>query len=107
MAGARVYFLHNVLHNWPDDAVVRIFTQLREAMKPRYSRILAAEAILPGMDCSPRKAEMDWWMMAIHAGCQRTEKQFQGLCERAGLRFIQSWMPAGPGDGVIEIDLLD
>ncbi|KAK3324858.1 O-methyltransferase [Apodospora peruviana] len=104
--GAKMYFLHHVLHNWPDEGVVRILSNIREAMTPGYSRILIAESVLPDRDCPPWKAEMDWWMMAIHAGSQRTAGQFRTLCEKAGLQFLKYWGPPGDGDGIIEVGFL-
>ncbi|KAK9772983.1 putative O-methyltransferase domain-containing protein [Seiridium cardinale] len=100
--GARAYFLHHVLHNWSDDSVIKILTAIRGAMKPVYSRILINESVLPDRDCPAWKAEMDWWMMAIHAGSQRTESHFRTLCEKSGLVFCRYWAPPGGGDGIIE-----
>ena len=36
--GARTYYLRNILHDWPDERCRDILRQLKDAMKPQYSR---------------------------------------------------------------------
>lgn len=50
-----------------------------------------------------RKAEMDWCMMAIHCGSQRTVSHFERICGNAGLKVKKFWSPPGDGEGVLEI----
>ncbi|KAL4990839.1 S-adenosyl-L-methionine-dependent methyltransferase [Aspergillus falconensis] len=100
---ARIYFLHHVLHNWPDEKAVLILANIASAMeKGGYSRLIIVENCLPDRECPLWKAEMDWLMMATHCGMQRTVKEFAVLCERAGLRMVKYWAPRGDGDGVVE-----
>ncbi|KAL6239734.1 hypothetical protein BDW75DRAFT_236333 [Aspergillus navahoensis] len=100
---ARIYFLHHVLHNWPDEKAVLILANIASAMeKGGYSRVIIVENCLPDRECPLWKAEMDWLMMATHCGMQRTVKEFAVLCERAGLRMAKYWAPQGDGDGVVE-----
>jgi hypothetical protein len=72
-------------------------------MTPLYSRLLVVEHFLPEVDCSMRKAEMDWCMMAIHCGSQRTVSHFETICGKAGLKVAKYWGPPGDGEGVLEI----
>ncbi|PCH06272.1 Winged helix-turn-helix transcription repressor DNA-binding [Penicillium occitanis (nom. inval.)] len=51
--GARIYFMHHVLHDWPDNDVVRIFSQIANVMKPGYSRSLLGENVFAGYRLSP------------------------------------------------------
>ena len=55
--------MHHVLHDWPDDDVVRIFSQVAKAMKPGYSRLLLGENVLQDIDCHLYPALLDWGMM--------------------------------------------
>lgn len=45
--GARAYFLHSVLHDWPDAPAIEILKAVKSAMKPGYSRVLLMEQVLP------------------------------------------------------------
>lgn len=49
--GAKIYFMHMILHDWPDDDCVKILSRLRDAMTPGYSQILVNDAILPDAQC--------------------------------------------------------
>ena len=44
------YYLHKILHDWPDKDCVNILTHLRDAMAPN-SRIFINDAILPDQGC--------------------------------------------------------
>jgi hypothetical protein len=47
IVGARIYYLHFIIHDWPDSDCIRIMERIRDAMKPGYSRLLINDAILP------------------------------------------------------------
>lgn len=49
--GAAIYYLHKILHDWPDDDCVLILTRLRDAMDPT-SRIFVNEVVLPDQGAS-------------------------------------------------------
>ena len=48
---AKLYFMHMIMHDWPDTHARTILTHLRDAMMPQHSRILINDAILPDKDC--------------------------------------------------------
>ncbi len=48
---AKIYFMHMIMHDWPDKHAGTILTHLRDAMKPAHSRILINDAILPDRNC--------------------------------------------------------
>lgn len=94
--GARIYFMHHVLHDWPDNDVVRIFSQIAKVMKPGYSRLLLGENVLQDTDCHLYPALLDWGMMVLHSGMTRTVGRWRMLLEKAGLNLVKYWAP--PGD---------
>lgn len=49
--GAHVYYMHKVLHDWPDKDCLRILEAVKQAMAP-HSRILICDFILPDTQCS-------------------------------------------------------
>ena len=102
--GARAYFMHNVLHDWPDADCLVILRNLIEAMTPGYSKILLLEMVMPesvkGMQ--PRLAAMDLNMMSHYASLERTEAQWRALLEQVGLTWVGVWKAEGATQGVIE-----
>jgi phosphoribulokinase len=47
--GARIYYLHFIIHDWPDSDCIKIMEKIRDAMTPGYSRLLLNDAVLPDM----------------------------------------------------------
>ncbi|KAK1457234.1 hypothetical protein CCUS01_01701 [Colletotrichum cuscutae] len=45
--GAKAYFMHSIMHDWPDDVCKKILASLAEAMKPGYSKLLIFEVVIP------------------------------------------------------------
>ncbi|MCJ1433696.1 hypothetical protein MMC27_003060 [Xylographa pallens] len=102
--GARAYYTHFVLHDWPDEKCREILRELMSAMKPGYSKLILNESILPDTDCSPWFATNDINMMAILAGMTRSRSQYIELVESVGLEVVKVWRSPDPEDaeGVIE-----
>ncbi|KAL8722779.1 MAG: hypothetical protein Q9225_000790 [Loekoesia sp. 1 TL-2023] len=101
--GARAYFFHFVLHDWPDDKCLQILRNIAPAMTPGYSKILINEYVLPDRGCSMHQAVMDMNMFTMTAGLERTEKQWRKLIEQAGLYISKLWLPDGDGEAIIEV----
>ena len=102
--GARAYYTHFVLHDWPDDKSRDILRNLMTAMTPGYSKILLNESVLPDMGCPSYLAAGDINMMSIMAGKKRSRGQWLELLHSVGLKLIRVWnSPDGGNDeGVIE-----
>jgi hypothetical protein len=49
IVGARIYYLHFIIHDWPDSDCIKIMEKIRDAMTPGYSRLLLNDAVLPDM----------------------------------------------------------
>ena len=71
-------------------------------MKRGYSKLLLNEFILPDRGATLFPTGLDLNMMAMHAGMERTEKQWSLLLEKAGFKIIKFWRPEGDGEGVVE-----
>ena len=102
--GARVYYTHFVLHDWPDSDCRKILENLKAAMEPGYSRLLLNESIIPDMNCPSFFAAGDINMMAIVAGLKRTREQWLLLLQSVDLEVVDIWKSPYVGDeeGVIE-----
>jgi O-methyltransferase domain len=97
--GARLYYLRYIPHDWPQKTNVEILTQLREAMKPGYSRLIINEWIVPAQGASTLMTAQDMNMMSIGGGMERTEDLHRAYIEAAGLKISRIY---SPGDRISE-----
>ncbi|KAF4625150.1 hypothetical protein G7Y89_g13017 [Cudoniella acicularis] len=101
--GARAYFLHSVLHDWPNKQCQMNFHQLKTAMKPGYSRLLIYENVLPEQNPSWKMTALVIIMMANAGGIERIENIWKELVEASGLEVNGIWTADGNYESVIEI----
>lgn len=74
-------------------------------MIPGYSKLLVGNIILPDENVPLRASGLDIAMLFLHSGSQRSEAEWRGLIEGAGLRVLKVWRPQGDGDGIIEAEV--
>ncbi|AEO55158.1 hypothetical protein MYCTH_2298688 [Thermothelomyces thermophilus ATCC 42464] len=103
--GARVYFMHNVLHDWPDEAARRILRTLAPAMEKGYSRLLIHESLVSAERPLARVTVSDITMMACLAAAERSEDQWRDLIASAGLRIVKIWRPVQSVESIIEVEV--
>lgn len=85
--GADLYILKRIIHDWEDADAVRILTSCRDAVAPG-GRILIIDAVVPaGNQPDPIKSQ-DVGMLLLTGGRERSEKEFQRLCDAAGLELL-------------------
>ncbi len=86
-AGGDLYLLKSILHNWDDDAAVRILATCRHAMRPG-ARLVAIERVL---DPNHPTLEdlMDLHMLVMHGGRERSRQEYERLYAAAGLRLLR------------------
>jgi hypothetical protein len=82
--GGDLYVLSNVLHDWPDDAAVRILARCRDAAGPD-GRILIVERLSAGPGDPETTTRMDLRMLVLVGGRERTVEGFAALASAAGL----------------------
>jgi len=106
--GARLYYFRHVPHNWSQETVIEMFTQLRKAMKPGYSRVVINEWVVPEQGASKLQGALDFNMMMVNAGLERTEALHREYLERAGLSVIKIYNPNdGISESVVEAELAE
>ncbi|RYP57038.1 hypothetical protein DL769_009742 [Monosporascus sp. CRB-8-3] len=103
--GSRVYFMHNVLHDWPDATATRILKNIAAGMERGYSRLLIHESLVSSVKPLLRVCVSDVTMMACLAAHERSEAEWNELVSSAGLRIIKIWRPAHSVESVIEAEL--
>ncbi|KAF2727216.1 O-methyltransferase [Polyplosphaeria fusca] len=103
--GAKVYYLHMVLHDWPDESCRNILKNLIPAMKKGYSKILLNEIVVPDTGAGWFATGVDMLMMQCHAAQERTESDWRALVESVGLSLSKVWECEGSAEGLLEIEL--
>jgi O-methyltransferase/methyltransferase family protein len=89
--GGDVYVLARVLHNWADDAAVRILLRVREAMGTA-ARLLVAEEFMPaaGAPGAGARAMVDLLMLVTQEGHDRTAAEYGDLLAAAGFAVVSA-----------------
>ena len=103
--GARVYFMHNVLHDWADDLAKNILDNVANAMEKGYSRLLIHESLISSVKPLARVTTSDLTMMACLSAKERTEGEWGQLIRNSGLRVVKIWRPPQSVESVIEAEL--
>ncbi|GAM39457.1 hypothetical protein TCE0_034r11023 [Talaromyces pinophilus] len=103
--GARAYYMHSILHDWPDNKCKEILTNLAQAMKPGYSKVLINENVIPDMDADWQTTSLDLIMMTVFASQERTERQWHALVESAGLKIVNIFTAEKGVESLIECEL--
>ena len=79
------YVLSAILHDWADETATAILRTIR-ASAPPGARVLIAESVIP-LGNEPQGAKwLDLLMLVLAGGRERTEREWRGLLEGAGLR---------------------
>jgi hypothetical protein len=95
-AGADLYLLKHILHDWTDVQCVQILRRVAAAMSSQ-STLLIVEMLLPEPPCGGEQAAMmDLNMMVMTGGRERTAAQYGRLLESAGLQFHRHIPLPGP-----------
>jgi hypothetical protein len=91
-AGADCYLLANVLHDWDDTRAAKILAHCHRAVT-RHGRVLIIERLIPDNPAEAIPALLsDINMLVLSGGRERTNGEYRGLLQAAGLRpgIIQS-----------------
>jgi O-methyltransferase domain/Dimerisation domain len=99
-AGADVYIMKHIIHDWPDDRCVQLLQACRKGVNPGGKLLVVDCVIQPGNDFSPGKF-LDLQMMIFPSGCERTEKQFRDLFAASGWR-LNRIVPTAAQDSIVE-----
>ncbi len=89
-AGARAYYMRNIMHDFPDSNAALILEQVKRAMS-KDSVILIDDMIIPNKGVHWQAAQLDLTMMSTLAAIERTEKQWSSLLDTVQLKIKQIW----------------
>jgi len=100
-AGADAYLLKHILHDWDDDACLRILGQIRAVMAPGARVLLVEQVIPPGNAPFPGKL-LDLHMLVMtEGGRERTPSEYASLLGKAALS-LQRIVPTPSPVSVVE-----
>jgi O-methyltransferase domain len=99
---ARGYYMHLIMHDWPDDRATVILKHIRDAMKPGYSKLLICENVVPDVGAPWQMTSLDWVMMAMLANRERREGQWKALLGGAGLKITGIWRKDEGSESLVE-----
>lgn len=94
-AGADVYVLKKVIHDWDDARARQILAACRRAMSRNSSLLLIEPVIPPGNGPSFAKL-LDLFMLVWPGGQERTEDEHRTLLASAGLALVRIVPTASP-----------
>ena len=86
--GGDVYLMKSVLHNWDDEAAVRILRNCREAMA-KHARLVVIERVIPAVTGPSEAILFDINMLVVLGGQERTEKEYEALFRAADLDLVR------------------
>jgi hypothetical protein len=87
---ADLYLLKHILHNWDDDACIRILRNCRQALNDNGRVVIIELAIGDSMistEESVFSSTMDLNMLVLMRGRERTQHEYGALLEAAGLQI--------------------
>jgi hypothetical protein len=82
-AGADVYFVAHVIHNWDDDRAVALLRKIRAAI-PAHGRLLILEQPLPDDDRPHLGKDLDIRMLTLQYGRERSYAEYSAVLAAAG-----------------------
>lgn len=104
--GARAYYMHSVLHDWPDEVCAKILAQITSAMKPGYSKLLINENVIPPTNADWQATALDIMMLTLLSSRERTEEDWNNVLSGAGLKICKIWSAANGVESLIECELV-
>lgn len=95
-----LYVLKWIIHDWPDHQAVEILRNVRSAMAPG-GRVLLIERVVPDSDVPHSSKVMDFTMLVVLGGQERTFAEYSALFTSAGLR-LDRVLPGPAGSSLLE-----
>mgnify|MGYP002622383574 CR=1 FL=1 len=87
-AGADVYLLRHIIHDWDEAKVLAILRTCRAAMKPD-SKLLIVESVIPEGNAPCVGKLLDLVLLLVGGGRERTAGEYRDLLARAGFELRQ------------------
>jgi copper chaperone CopZ len=99
-AGADAYLMKHIIHDWPDDACIKLLKSCRQGVNHGGKLLVVDCVIEPGNCFSPGKF-LDLQMLIFPGGRERTEPQFRELLAASGWKLSRV-IPTAAQDSIVE-----
>jgi hypothetical protein len=93
--GGDAYLLKWIVHDWDDEAAIRILTNCRTAMASA-GKVLLVEVVIPQGTAGSDATRLDTTMLVFTGSRERTEREYRELLHRAGLTLLSITPTASP-----------
>jgi SAM-dependent methyltransferase len=93
------YILSRVIHDWDDDAALKILGNCRHAIRPDGRLLLVEGVSKPPNEPDPNKF-LDVWFIGS-GGCERTEGEYRALLRGGGFTLTRV-VPTGGASAILE-----
>ncbi|KAJ5082209.1 hypothetical protein N7532_011252 [Penicillium argentinense] len=103
--GSRVYFMHAVLHDWPDAKAKQLLENTKDAMTEGYSKLLIYDIVLPPTGASISQSTMDVNMMSLLSASERTQEAWESLLTDSGFKIVNFWPDPQQYEMIIEAEV--
>ena len=80
--------MRNILHDYPDEKAIAIVKNILPAMSPD-SVLIIDDGIIPNVGATSIATHIDMIMLSALAATERTERQWDALLEKAGMKILQ------------------
>lgn len=88
-AGGDAYIMKHIIHDWADDRALAILRNIRAAMQDGRGRVILLESVIePGVERDLGKF-IDYEMLLMTGGRERSEADFRALLSRAGFELTR------------------
>jgi hypothetical protein len=99
-AAADAYLLSHIIHDWNETQCLTILGNCRRAMKP-HSRLLIIETVLASGNAPHPGKMLDFIMLTVAGGQERTEPEYRALLDKAGFQLARV-VPTDSAVSVVE-----
>lgn len=99
-AGCDAYILKSIIHNWPDEACIRLLRRLRATIGDTGARVIAIDQVVPALDQWDHSKIIDIDMLVLFGGKERTLREWEELFAASGFTLANT--PATRGWALLE-----
>lgn len=103
--GSRAYFMHAVLHDWPDNKAKHLLENTKDVMIKGYSKLFIYDIVLPPTGASISQTTMDVNMLSLLSASERTQDAWMKLLTDSGFRIVKFWPDPQQYEMVIEAEV--
>ena len=96
------YIMKHIIHDWNDEQCITILSNCRQAMVEN-GKVLVVEMVVPEGNEPSLSKFLDLQMLQYLPGCERTEKEYRELFDKAGFqltRIVPTMSPFSVIEGV-------